>query len=137
MRSVIFFFVIASPSFALMDFYWLVVSSDQFLKIHPGAAQRFLKSLLLAENFVKTNPVKSQQIIENRFSISQKFFKQNWPKHKFSVTLSQALLVTMEGEARWAITNKSTNKTIVPNYLNFIYFDALTKIKPEAVGIIH
>jgi hypothetical protein len=47
------------------------------------------------------------------------------------------LLITLEDEARWAIKNNLTSATEVPNYLDYIYFDALDEVKPEAVGIIH
>ena len=125
------------PAQETQDVSWLVISTDQYLKMHSEAAQRFLKSLLLAENFVKGNPEKSKEIMENRFAFSQNFIKQNWPKHKFNVILSQFLITILENEARWTIQNKLTINTKIPNYLNFIYFDALTKIKPEAVTIIH
>lgn len=124
----------AQPS---QPFSWLIISSDQFLKNHPEAAMRFIKSLLSAENFLKANSEKGKQMIKDKLAEDQEYFDQNWPKHRFVVALDQSLLITMESEARWIIANKSTNQTVVPNYLNYIYFDALTKIKPEAVTIIH
>lgn len=92
---------------------WLVVSNGQFLKTHPQAVERFLSALVLAE--------KSQL--------------PDLPKHNFTVTLTQSLLVNMENEARWRIANKLTDKTLIPNYLDIIYTDALRKIKPEAVTL--
>jgi len=119
------------------SFAWFVISSDQFLKQHPAAATRFIKSLLLAEDFVKTQPEASKQIIEKRFSLTPDYFNQIWPRQQFSLTLDQASLIAMENEARWVIANKLTNQMVVPDYLNFIYFDALDQVKPEAITIIH
>ena len=121
----------------VQTFSWFIISSDQFLKAHSEAATRFLKSLVLAESFLKTNPEEGKQIVKNRLAEDQNYFNQNWPKHTFAVTLDQSSLITMEDEARWIIANKSTKKTVIPNYLDFIYFDALAKVKPEAVTIIH
>jgi NitT/TauT family transport system substrate-binding protein len=46
-------------------------------------------------------------------------------------------LIAFEDQARWRIKNNLTDKKDVPNYLNFIYLDALEGVKPEAVTIIH
>ena len=54
----------------------------------------------------------------------------------FVVSLPQALIIAMEDEARWRIENKLTDKTTVPNYLDFIYTDALEAVNPEAVTVI-
>jgi NitT/TauT family transport system substrate-binding protein len=48
-----------------------------------------------------------------------------WDIYNFKITLGQSLLVTLEDQARWAIENELTDKTEVPNYLNYIYYDAL------------
>ncbi len=42
----------------------------------------------------------------------------------------------MDDEARWSIANNLTDKTVVPNYLDYIYLDGLEALKPEAVTII-
>jgi len=47
------------------------------------------------------------------------------------------MLITMRDQSRWAIKNNLTDATEVPNYLDYIYLDALEEVKPEAVGIIH
>ncbi len=43
----------------------------------------------------------------------------------------------MEREAKWAIRNKLVERREMPNYLDFFYFKALDKVKPEAVSIVH
>jgi hypothetical protein len=43
----------------------------------------------------------------------------------------------MEDQARWAIQHKVSQTQKTPNFLNSIYMDALKKIRPEAVTIIH
>ncbi len=42
----------------------------------------------------------------------------------------------MEDSARWAIKNKLTDAKKVPNYLDYIYTDALKAVMPEAVRIV-
>ena len=116
---------------------WLVVSNAQFLTAHPQAAEHFLAALVSAENFLQANPEASKEIIRTKLADDDDYFNQNWSKHQFAVDLNQSLLVTMESEARWAIANKITDRTTIPDYLGFIYLPALTKVEPAAVTIIH
>jgi NitT/TauT family transport system substrate-binding protein len=46
------------------------------------------------------------------------------------------MLILLEDQARWRIEQGLTDATEVPNYLSFIYLDALEEVKPEAVTII-
>jgi len=57
--------------------------------------------------------------------------------YNFNVSLHQSLLITLEDQARWAIEHKLTDKSEVPNYLDYIYFDAMNEVKPDDVTIIH
>ncbi len=51
--------------------------------------------------------------------------------------IEQAMLIAFEDQARWRIKNKLTEDTEVPNYLDYIYMDALEEVKSGAIGIIH
>jgi NitT/TauT family transport system substrate-binding protein len=46
------------------------------------------------------------------------------------------MLILFEDQARWRIDNNLTEATEVPNYLDYIYMDALEEVKPEAVMMI-
>ena len=59
-----------------------------------------------------------------------------WAEFSFQLLLDQTILVSMEDEARWAMKEGLTDKKEVPNYLDFIFMDALELVKPEAVTII-
>lgn len=119
-------------------FFWLLIATDETLIKRPLVVQRFLRALVSAESLVRENKQEAQTILKKRFpDKEQDYFDLVWPKHSFEVTLGQSLLITMEDEARFAIANKLTDKTVVPNYLNYIYFDALEKVKPEAITIVH
>lgn len=46
------------------------------------------------------------------------------------------MVVAMEDAGRWfSLKSFSTGKT--PNFLNFIYFDGLERVKPAAISVIH
>jgi len=128
--------IISWPTQSGQEFYYLLISKEKWLKDHPQAARRLVKSLIQAEDFIRNSPTAAQKIIEKRFGYEPSFAQYLWGKNKFIVDLSQALLLTMEDGARWRIKNGLTDKKTVPNYLNYIYFDALEAVKPEAVTVI-
>ena len=43
----------------------------------------------------------------------------------------------MDDEARWAMRHNPSPGLKMPNFLKHIYLDALKKVRPEAVTIIH
>ena len=71
-----------------------------------------------------------------RLRLDEIYLDSTWAKCTFSVTLEQQLLLIMEEQARWMIENRLTGRTAFPNYLNFIYPDALEAVKPKSVTII-
>jgi NitT/TauT family transport system substrate-binding protein len=41
----------------------------------------------------------------------------------------------LEDETRWAIKNLLTDRTVMPNYRNYIYSDGLKAVAPRAVRL--
>lgn len=119
------------------DVYFVLVGSDDLVKKGPRVIEKVLRALIKAEEFVKNNTAETKVIVMGRTKTDEAYIKHVWSQNSFSVSLEQAMVLTMEDEARWMIENKLTDKTKVPNYLDLIYFDALEKVKPEAVTIIH
>ncbi len=78
----------------------------------------------------------ARTLIRDNRGYEDSYILEVWDKNKLKVQLSQELLILMESEARWAIANNLTDKTEVPNYLDYFYFDALEAVNPEAVTII-
>ncbi len=113
-----------------------LVTMQDFVNDNPEVIKKVLRALINAEKFIKERPDESISIITSFIKMDRSQLIELWDIYNFEVTLDQSLLVTLEAEARWAIKNKLTDNTEVPNYLDYIYFDALEEVKPEAVGII-
>jgi NitT/TauT family transport system substrate-binding protein len=118
------------------DFYFVLITKEDWIENNPAAAERFMKSLLEAEDYIKDNSEESKEFVKDRFDYESDYMDYSWPKQEFAVILEQAMLIAFEDQARWRIKNKLTEATEVPNYLDYIYTDALEKVKPEAIGII-
>ncbi|MBA7546923.1 hypothetical protein ES705_39324 [subsurface metagenome] len=118
------------------DFYFVLLTKEDWIENNPAAAERFMKSLLEAEGYIKDHPEEAKGFVKDRFDYESDYMDYSWPKQEFAVILEQAMLIAFEDQARWRIKNKLTEATEVPNYLDYIYLDALEKVKPEAIGII-
>jgi len=119
------------------SFYFVLISKEDWIEDNPAAAERFMKSLLEAEDYIKDNSEESKEFVKYRFDYESDYIDYSWPKQEYAVTLPQAMLILFEDQARWRIEHGLTDATEVPNYLDYIYFDALEEVKPEVVTIIH
>lgn len=117
-------------------FYFLAFTRSEVIEKNPEVVRRFVQSLVDAEEYAKQNNAEAWAVIKDSRGYTDSYISQAKNKNQLTVKLSQDLILTLEDEARWAISNKLTNKTEVPNYLQYIYQDALEAVKPEAVTII-
>jgi NitT/TauT family transport system substrate-binding protein len=96
-----------------------------------------LSALARGARLCKDAPEAAREIVAKAMKTDATKLKELWPSYRFNVTLDQSLLLALEDETRWAIKNKLTGRTDIPNYLNYIYLDALLALTPAAVTVIH
>ena len=109
---------------------------QDFVQRNPQAVTRFLRALLQAEDFVVKHPDEAKDIMSTAIKVDKELVGEVWDAFSYQVKLEQTLLITLEDETRWAIKHKLTDKSVMPNYLDFIHSDSLKAIKPEAVRLI-
>ena len=124
------------PGQSGQKFYFVLIASTKWITKNPVAAQRFLRSLLQAEEFIKEQPEKAKEIAMKKFGYSKEYIDYSFSKHTYYVRIDQPMLVMFEDQARWRINRKLTAADSVPNYLEYINMDILSQVKPEAVRII-
>lgn len=124
------------PTQSGQEFYYLLISRDEWIRKHPGTVTRLLKAMVQAEEFMRTNTDEAQGIVGRLFGYKPEYVRYIWTKNNFTVQLPQSLIMSMEEGARWRIRNRLTKVTTMPNYLNYIYFDGLSAVKPEALTIV-
>jgi NitT/TauT family transport system substrate-binding protein len=127
-------FLLPSKNLYREDFY--IVPNKHFIRNNPEALKKFLKAIDRAENFIQENRDEAINIVSGRLKLERGIVASFWNSYEFKMFLDQTILVALEAEARWAIRNKFATAATIPDYLNFIYTDALEAIKPEAVKII-
>lgn len=118
------------------DFYF--VASKQVLKESADALIRFLSAIDEAEKFINSNGEKARDIISSRLNLDRVFVDSLWGEFNYQLTLDQTVFLTLEDEARWAVTNNLTGtRKEIPNYLNYINTMPLEAVKAESVLIFN
>ncbi len=116
------------------DFYF--VPNRDFAEHNPKALRRFLKAIEKGNELIRENKEEAITIVSQRSKIERGLLASVRNDCEIQLVLYQSILITLKDEARWVINNNLTDKTEVPNYLDYVYIDALEEVKPEAVMII-
>lgn len=117
--------------------HYILSGMRDFIVNNPETVKKLLRALVKAERFIRENPDESLRMMADYNKIEKELLSEIWGAYRFSITLDQPLLMSLEDEARWAIKNRLTDKTTIPNYLNLIHIDGLKAVKPEGVMVIH
>ena len=113
-----------------------IVARLEYVKNHPGTAKKVLRALIRSETFIHGNPGEAKRLVTDFLKLEPALVEKIWPIFTAKVTLDQSLLVDLEDQTRWAVKKGLTSRKDMPNYLDFIYFDGLLAVKPEAVTIL-
>jgi NitT/TauT family transport system substrate-binding protein len=116
------------------DFYFTVLKD--WAKNHPDSVRAFLRAIDRAETFIMENPKSAQLIVSKKLNLDAPYVMTVWKDYNFGLFLDQAILLSLEQQERWMITNKIGQDTVRPNYLDYVWLEPLMEIKPEVVSII-
>lgn len=116
--------------------HFFIVASQEYVKKNPAAIKKVLRALLKAETFVQEQPEESKRLVAEFLKTEKNILEETWDIFTYTVALNQALLVNFEDQTRWIMKYQLTTRRDMPNYLDFIYLEGLTAVKPEAVRII-
>jgi ABC-type nitrate/sulfonate/bicarbonate transport system substrate-binding protein len=89
------------PAHTGQDVYWLLITKEGFLKDKGPAMERFLRALVLAEEFLQSNKSEAQTIVAGHWKIEPEFVEHEWKRNRYTVSLDQGLIIALEGEADW------------------------------------
>jgi len=113
-----------------------VVAMTAFIEKNPQIIERFLQALLEAEEFVKDHREEAIDLVSESLLLNRDYLDETWEESIFELSLTQNLLVTMEHEARWVVDSGAVDSVEIPNYLQYLYFDAIEEVKPDSLTII-
>jgi NitT/TauT family transport system substrate-binding protein len=116
------------------DFYF--VTSKDFVQNNPETLEKFIKAIERGEEFIQENEEESMDIVSERLGLDKEPIVSVWSDFNFQLILDQSIIMCLEDEARWAVRSNLVEEREIPNYLNYVYLDALNEVEPGAVTII-
>jgi NitT/TauT family transport system substrate-binding protein len=119
------------------DGYMALLAKEGFLRKQSKTIERFLAALSDAQGYIAKYPDHAQTIVRQRFKDNTGSFSEAWSRSRLELQLTQDMIVLMELEAKWAMRNNLVKSRQMPSYLDFLYFNALDRVKPEAVSVVH
>ncbi|MEW6667511.1 MAG: ABC transporter substrate-binding protein [Thermodesulfobacteriota bacterium] len=116
-----------------MNYYF--VARKDFITNRPDALTRFLRAIQRSNEFIEQNKKEAMDIVEKRLNMERNLINSTWDDFRFSLSLDQPILESLEDLARWARRNRLKDSSKTPNYLDYLYTDALKAVSPAAVAI--
>ena len=110
-----------------------IAAMQDFVQNNRQTVAAVLRALVRAEDFVASHADEAQGIVAQATKVEKDLVTEVWGAMNYQVRLDQNLTITLEDETRWAMKNKLTEQTVMPNYVSHIYVDGLKAVKPGAV----
>jgi ABC-type nitrate/sulfonate/bicarbonate transport system substrate-binding protein len=124
------------PGQSGQKYYWLLVTTDDLLQARPRVLEPLFRALHQAEIFLRGHAEEAVKIVARRVDLDPVTVKAALARSRCALSFEQSLLLVMEDEARWIIRNNLTGQSWVPNYLDYMNVEALSKVNPQAVRLI-
>lgn len=124
--------VLDEPGLYVMS--WNIARSD--VRGPSLAAQRaFLRALLKAQQYLQEHPAESMRITARWTGMDVKTLRALWPDLRWNLGLDQSLLISLEDEAAWMASHKSSSGP-QPDFLRYIDTKPLRAVRPSEVNIV-
>ncbi len=129
--------LIVWPASESQEVFGVLLTTENFIKNRPQAVKKYLKSLISAEDYLNKKPDEAKSILSNAIGVPKEYLDYSLSKNTYSIRLDQELILAMENLGRWMIRENTLKEKVLPNFLNYIYFDGLESLKPDVVTIVH
>jgi len=117
-------------------YYFMLLSTEPWLKKNPDKAEKIIRALIAAEVFTIDEAPEAKAIIQKRFGYQTADLDRVWRLHNLSINLPQELLFALEQQAAWQIQKKLTRSKTIPNFLSMAATEPLSKVRPASLGIV-
>jgi len=112
----------------------LLVSKPGWAKDNVEAVSRFLKALVMAEEWMRANRSEAVKITAEGSAMAAKDLDPIFNRWQFDVELSNGLVKAFDDQFEWAAkANLLRAGTQKPNYSKYFFADGLSKARPEGV----
>lgn len=118
-------------------FRFLLVGKTAYIDSHSQDIQRVLKGLIAAHEYVEDNPLATLNLLGEATKVDDATIAKYFIPEDYAVGLDQALLLSLEDQARWVMQRGFVASRSMPNLFSAIKYRDLEAVKPDAVTIAH
>jgi ABC-type nitrate/sulfonate/bicarbonate transport system substrate-binding protein len=126
--------ILDQPSIYVMT--WNIAATRQFAKNSPQRIKNFLQAILRSNRFIEGHPDEAREISAKHIGTDSPLYEKEWPDYSFTAKLDQGLILNLEDQARWMGTEQVGSVRRPPDFMDFIYADALKAVQPGAVTVV-
>lgn len=115
---------------------WLAVTMKEYADRQPEVLDSFLRALVRAEQFMTEHRDEAIAIHAAYAGTDPEVIARSWEDVTFWISLGEALLTTMDDEARWLIGTGEYDRAGVPDFLQLLEPGPMERVKPEGMTVI-
>lgn len=108
----------------------------EFAERHPETLEKTIRALVKAVDFIREEEAEAQKIVADILQMDKNLVSKLWQDLNFSISLDQQLILTMENEAAWILNRRGEADSQIPNYLDYINYQALEKVEAGKITLI-
>jgi NitT/TauT family transport system substrate-binding protein len=116
----------------LRNTFNLVTMGKSLDSEHAIMAERIIRAISRAVVFAQKHPQQAKAIMSQRLAITPETIEKIWNDYRPGLLLDQALILTMEAQARWYLDRTQAQRP-VPNFLDLIDAKVLKHFNPDLV----
>lgn len=120
----------------LLAIRFVLVGKASFVDKHPQEVRRILRGLLAGKAFISADPVAARRIVGAVLKLDDAIMTRIFDQSDFDISLNQAHLLALEDQTRWAISRGLAKPGSMPNYLQYMRYQYLESVSPEAVQLV-
>jgi NitT/TauT family transport system substrate-binding protein len=106
---------------------------SSWIETHTDQINRLITALSEAQDYLGTHPEQAKQVIKDRFNYTDSYLSVVWSRSQFGLSLKHSMVDNMQDEAVWLINNNLTQQKTAPTISDYVYYDSLRQLKPEAI----
>ncbi|OGO36854.1 MAG: hypothetical protein A2147_03840 [Chloroflexi bacterium RBG_16_57_8] len=125
-------------SFSDRDLYtltWNVTATRESVRANPERVAKLLRAILRADRFSRDHPEAAKAICSKHMGADAPLYEGEWPDYGFNTLLDESLILVLEDEARWMVSDGIGGRKELPNFVSYVYTPGLRSVRPEAVTI--
>ena len=117
-------------------FRYVLVGNPSYVEAHSREIRSILSALNEANRLIRTDPRAARIVVGKAIKENDATMQKLFNPSEYSLSLDHSLLLTLDDQARWAMSEGVVKTGPMPNFLNFIRHQHLESVLPNVVRLI-